>query len=192
MPNFEYDLGYLKAAALQLEDYLLSDVLYWPLGVQSPPGTPSYPRLTLGGMLLVCKRLSVIADNDPLENETRRLVADIDQVHIKWSFNWSEKAAREYQARLTLWRNFIDDYRMDPESQYDRYAFEVGRRVQLELLQGESETIPTSSFELLESMDLILKTLLIPGQFIWDTVFQEGFPMDSYWYLYGNLPSRIE
>ena len=81
---------------------------------------------------------------------------------------------------------------MDPESQYDRYAFEVGRRVQLELLQGESETIPTSSFELLESMDLILKTLLIPGQFIWDAELQEGFPRVTYWYLYGNLPSRIE
>ncbi|HEY5573072.1 MAG TPA: hypothetical protein VIK64_08690, partial [Anaerolineales bacterium] len=56
MPSAEYDLGYLRAAVAALEDYLMSNELYWPIGAASPAGEPDYPRLTLGGLLLAQKR----------------------------------------------------------------------------------------------------------------------------------------
>lgn len=56
MPSAEYDLGYLKAGISALENYLLSNDLYWPVGASSPSGEPAYPRLTLGGLLLAQKR----------------------------------------------------------------------------------------------------------------------------------------
>ena len=192
MPSAEYDLRYMQAAVNQLEEYLLSEILYWPIGVQSPAGAPSFPKLTLGGLLLARKRASVLHKSVAERNQFEQFDTDINRMHAKWTVNWEKKAAREFQARLTLWRNFIEEYRVDPDSQYDRYAYEVGRRVQLELLEHESNSISAAAFDLLKNLDLIIQTSLEPGNFIWENKLKPGFPADPYWYLYGCLPSSME
>ncbi len=192
MPSSEYDLRYIQAVVDQLEDYLLSQILYWPIGIRPSAGAPSYPKLTLGGLLFARTRASAMPKSEAETNKFEQLDAAINQARTKWTVNWEKKAARGFQARLTLWRNFIEDYRVEPSSQYDRYAYEVGRRVQLELLGHETNSIPAAAFDLLKNLDIILQTTLVPGHFIWEKVLETGFPADPYWYLYGCLPSRME
>jgi hypothetical protein len=47
------DRAYLEAGIPELEDYLLSDELYWPISARGH----NLPRLTIGGLLLANDRL---------------------------------------------------------------------------------------------------------------------------------------
>ena len=57
MKSFEYDLRYIQAGLDSIEEYLLSDEVFWPLSAHPPEGAPEYPRLTLDGLLLSKARL---------------------------------------------------------------------------------------------------------------------------------------
>jgi hypothetical protein len=100
---------------------------------------------------------------------------------------WGQKATVEYHARLTLWRNFLEDYREQPGANADRYPYEVARRVMLHLLEEEAQGIPTAETNLVKAMDKLLQAVFVPGEFIWDPELQGGFPRDTYWYLFGRL-----
>lgn len=186
MPSAEYDLGYLKAALDTLEEYLLSTELYWPIGTVSPSGEPAYPRLTLGGMLLAQKRAHAQDLTVEQRNELAGLDEHIDAMRNRWRVAWERKAGRGFNQRLRLWNDFIEDYRQNPQGNVDRYNYEVERRVMLHLLWDEAEAIPEAEQDLLEGLDKLLRSVLIPGDFIWDQHLQSGFPKETYWYLYGQ------
>ena len=58
MKSIEYDLRYLSAGLEILENYLLSDEVFWTIYVNPPEGEPAYPKLTLDGLLLAQARLA--------------------------------------------------------------------------------------------------------------------------------------
>ncbi len=191
MPSAEYDLRYLQAGVPLLENYLLSPEIYWPIGVSSPAGEPPYPRLTLGGLLLAQARLHARQDLSTVQRaELASLDEQIDETRARWRVAWGQKAAHELQSRLKLWGNFLDEYRDNPEANIDRYTYEVQRRVMLHLLEPDAEAVPEVQFELWRGMDKMLRGVFVSGDFIWDPVYQPGFPADTYWYLYGKPASK--
>lgn len=186
MVSQPYDVGYLKAGLIELEDYLLSNQLYWNLGAAPPPGESIYPQLTIGTLLLVFKRLQARA-GEGYENEYFDELNELKIITHQWKSAWIQKATREFGARLILWRNYIDDYHNSPEDNYDRYSFEISRRVLMDLLQPFLETSSTQNLQILTELDEILRNNFIPGTFIWDKEIEQGFPSANYWYLYGRL-----
>lgn len=190
MPSPEYDLGYLQAGLNILESYLLSSELYWTIGVSPPGGGPAYPQLTLGGINLSLARLR--SRNLSVQNEAKftLLEADFDAMRSRWQVAWEEKASHEFHARLFLWRDFLEEYRAHPANHVDRYAYEVSRRVMLQLLSSDAVKVPQVEAELLDGLDALLKSIFIPGPFIWETEFADGFPRSTYWYLYGKIGAR--
>lgn len=187
MPSAEYDLRYLQAGVPLLENYLLSTEIYWPIGVSSPAGEPPYPRLTLGGLLLAQARLHARQDLSSVQRaELARLDEQINETRSHWRVAWGQKAAHELQARLKLWRDFLEEVRDNSEANIDRYTYEVQRRVMLHLLEPEAEAVPKGQFELLRAMDKMLSGVFVSGDFIWDHAYQPGFPADTFWYLYGK------
>jgi len=189
MPSAEYDLGYIDAAVDFIEKYLLSEEVYWKMMASSPPGEPAYPSLTLGGLLLanartLARHLTPMQDEHYLELE-----AKIDRVRTKWLSAWEKKAKKEFRSRLNLWRDFLEDFRQEPAENADRYAYEVSRRVMLDLLTGETRDIPYAEQQMLAGMDAIISGLLVPGEFVWDEELKAGFPREKYPYLYGTLRS---
>lgn len=187
MPSAIYDLGYLEAAVDLLREYLLSDEVYWQLNASSPSGEPAYPSLTLGGLLIAQARTRARTLTSHQQAQFTRLVQKIDQLKTKWRSAWEKKSEKEFLARLNLWRDFLDEYRRAPEENADRYAYEVNRRVMLQLLEKEIDQIPQSESFLLSGLDGILAGLLTTGEFIWDEELASGFPRGEYPYLYGNL-----
>jgi hypothetical protein len=187
MPSAEYDLGYLRAAISALENYLLSNDLYWPIGASSPGGEPAFPRLTLGGMLLAQMRAHARGLTPEQHDELARLDEQMDDVRDRWQVAWERKAGRSFQARLRLWNNFLEDYRESPSANADRYRYEVERRVMLHLLADEAGEVREADMELLEVLDKVVRSALVPGDFIWDAELENGFPREPYWYLYGQL-----
>ena len=91
MLTAEYDLEYLKSASKQLEKYLLSDVLYWPLGKSHPPGFPPYPRLTIGGVLLAISRASATCENSEEKTQLSKIEGAIKSVRTSWDIFWQKK-----------------------------------------------------------------------------------------------------
>jgi hypothetical protein len=185
----DYELRYLKAGTDLLEKYILAPDLYWPIGLRAGPGLPPYPNLTLSGILLMNQKIHARKLPEAQQTELAGLGDRMEQVKAHWRVAWSKKAANEFHSRLTLWGNFLDDYRDDPRSNVDRYDYEVSRRAQLTLLMPEAEQIPAVEEELLNGLDKFLLSIFISGEFIWEPELISGFPRDVYWYLYGK-PSR--
>lgn len=187
MFTFEHELRYLQAGASELETYLLSPELYWPIGIRAERGEKAYPRLTLGNLLLSRDIASALAKTPEQLAALREVTDLIDANYRHWRTAWGKKASTEYRSRLNLWQAFLEDYREQPESNRDRYAYEVGRRVILQLLSPIADEIKDAEVELLESLDRYLRSIFLPGDFIWDEAVSTQFPTDPYWYLYGNL-----
>ena len=89
------------------------------------------------------------------------------------------------------WRDFIEEYRTQPEENADRYVSAVKLRAMLQLLINESDQIGEAELGLLSTLDKILRNVIQPGPFIWDSEQAEGFPAEEYWFLYGHLPNKI-
>lgn len=187
MPSPEYDLGYLQAGIPELEKYLLSQELYWPLSAGPPAGEPAYPRLTLSGLLLAQARLHARPLTSQQRDELARLDEDMDDVRSRWRSAWGRKAAQDFSARLRLWRDFLEEYRENADSNHDRFTYEVSRRVMMHLLLPDADGLPQAEIDLLQGLDKLLRAVLVPGMFVWEAELEPGFPPDTYWYLYGEL-----
>jgi hypothetical protein len=162
MSKLDQDLQYLDAGLRELQDYLLSKVLYWPLSAPS-----SLPSLTLGGLLLARQRLGPRADSQAVQ---------VESLHSKWRTAWDAKASHEVRARGDLWRNYLQDYRESPESHVGEYAQQVRNRAMLALLGEESNPF-----------DEFVKSKFVPGDFIWESECAQNFPRDAFWFLFGKL-----
>jgi hypothetical protein len=191
MASFEYDLNYLQAGEEVFEEYLLSSDLYWPVGIKAHSGSPPYPRLTLGGMLLAQVRAHALAHTSEEQAELVKIDERLDALRDKWRVAWEKKATHEIRARLKLWSDFLSEYREHPDNNVDRYGYEVNRRVLLHLLKPDAR-ISEVERDLIDTLDDFLKAALVPGDFVWDDDLAVGFPPDPYWYLYSQLRGKID
>ena len=192
MLTASYDLHYLQAGLDQLETYLLSNDIYRPLGLQPAHGQPPYPQLTLGWLLLARLRAQATSQAPAERGELERLSLQLEALRSRWRTAWGNKAQAEFRARLSLWRDFLEEYRSDPASNADRFAYEVNRRVLLALLAQEAASLPEASLQALAGLDSWLQAVLIPGDFIWEPILSPSFPKHAFWYLYGKLPDFLE
>ena len=156
----EYNLDYLEAGVPELENYLLSNELYYPLGTR-------LPQLTLGGILLSFARYRLRAESFRVKVESLR---------SKWMSAWENKSAREIKARSRSWMDYLAEYRDDPKSGARLYAQNVRYRAMLTLL-GQTE----------HESDVLLKSIFIEGAFVWEQDSAQNFPRETFWYLYGTL-----
>ena len=160
------DKRYLGAAIPELENYLLSKELFYPIG-------RNLPQLTLGGVLLSLMRLPT--------SEVNKYEAQVFKIHTRWRAAWDTKAGREVRARSELWKNYLAEYPGDPEGTARLYPQQVRYRAMLTLL-GESSDV----------MDVYVKSIFQPGDFVWESEIQDHFSDDAFWYLFGSLKSEKE
>lgn len=186
MESVEYELGYIQAAIPVLEDYLLSEDVYWSLAASPPSGGLAYPNLTLGTLLLTRQKLRARHLTLDQRFEMERAESHIVSLQSHWKSAWAKKSSREFGARLRLWGNFLEDYRRDAENNVDRYAYEVSRRVMMALLRATA-VLTEAEIEMLIGLDVLLRSAFVPGNFIWNEDYRKGFPADEFWYLYGSL-----
>lgn len=169
MISHEKDRVYYEAGIEELEQYLLSAELYWPIRVH----TVDLTQLTPGGLLLVQARL-----RGAMASGLGTLNLRLDAVRSKWRSAWDDKTRREVRARSEMWHDYLGEYRRDAASARRLYPQNVRNRAILTLLGEESD-----------SMDDYLRSVLLPGAFVWDASVQDGFPPDLFWFLFGTLKS---
>ncbi|HZW03937.1 MAG TPA: hypothetical protein VFF68_08415 [Anaerolineaceae bacterium] len=186
MQPFEQDWDFIRAAVDELESYLLSTTLYWPV-----PGTParspsgSVPRLTIGNLLLSLKRLSAADWSDERAQELERLQQKIGDVRKRWRAHWEKKASEEYFSRLPRWQQFVIEMGGATPPSRQEYAYQVRLRVILDLLADDIGEAPDVRQSPLSNLDQVLRRRLESDGFIWDDRLRAEFPEDRFWYLYG-------
>jgi len=127
-----------------------------------------------------------------MESDQARQAAEInsatDLQRAKHRVAWEKKAWQCYRVRLRMWGDFIQEYQKNPGDNADRYGYEVRLRAMLTLLEPEIDTHDSAEVKLLDSLDRYVKSVMVPGGFIWDADIQAGFPREKYWFLYGKIP----
>lgn len=186
--TINYDLRYLEAGVEELKDYLLYKDLFWPLSATPPTGEPSYPKLTLGNLLIAQARLGGYAANRQLDAKQQadyeRIEREIEAVKRKWRAAWEEKAEHEFTSRLRQWGHYLDELHKKKDSHAPYYPNEVRLRTILQLLSADLEK---GAHPELISLDVVLQSLLTPGKFVWEEAVQAGFPQEAFWFLYGDI-----
>lgn len=173
MKHVEHDILFLTEGIPQLQEYLLSGELYWPLA-------GSLPRLTPGAVLLALKQVAVYAPN-----RAGSLQAGFDSVREQWRTAWEKKVAREVSSRLRLWSQYLAESLHPADGGLELYRSEVRGRVILQLLLQEQPNLPET--RALAELDLALMHYMKPGGFLWDEALQVVFNKKEFWFLYGSL-----
>lgn len=188
MPNPEYHLRYLRASLENLEDYLLSSTLFWPSGISAPTGEAPFPHITIGNLLVERAMLSaMMAGAASATAPLADIEAVLERVMSKWRVAWEGKVDAEIPSRLRQWQEWLRDEGADGPPAPGHYRSGIRLRLLLDLL-GEQGTKAASNLAAqLPALDSRLRAMVQSGDFVWDEVYQAGFPQDKYWYLYTAL-----
>jgi hypothetical protein len=189
MLKFAYYQVYLLAGLREVEAYLLSNQLFWTINASPAFGEPTYPKFTLGGFLFFNECARSLAKGTTQVAALRSIEAEMNSYRSRWQVAWERKASWEIESRLRQWGNVLKEIRLDPEEHVDFYRYEVRWRVLLHLLLSAIRTVETAQQEQLDGLDLLLRALFEPGDFIWEPELAPGFPSNPYWYLWG-MPQR--
>ncbi len=188
--NPNYDLASVTAMVSELEPYLLSKELYWPLTARSPVPSLSLPRLTLGGLFLALARLRAVETtlSSSALGALRRAQVDLETVRSKWAAAIDRKIQQELKSRLDLWQGLLSDCREQPQRCADNFAQEVQIRVMTTLLFDQASPMAETRApeDRLSQLDGAFRSMFAPGPFVWPEALQPSFPRDQFWYLYGR------
>ena len=184
--NPEHDLAILQAMSADLQEYLLSQVLFWQM-----PAPSNFPKLSLGYLLLIRARLLATGSQLPLERQTELAQVNyvIDAALLKWPVAAEKKATQELRSRLNLWARFLDESDEDSRAGVENYRHEVNQRVMAALLLSQFPRLAdTEEAKRLPPLDARLRGKLKAGPFLWPAELQSAFPTAEFWFLYGQLP----
>jgi hypothetical protein len=145
----------------QLEDYLLSDRLFWQISVETPLGTRQ-PKMTLGSLY---ERIQFLdAHRDELGPNDR---ARLEKIKEAWSEaqaqfpeQWRDKLRREYKSYMHNWKYFLEQRSSNPERWAQEYKFEVRNRERARLVLNLLG--PEAAADLMKDYETIEKTLDAP------------------------------
>ncbi len=187
MHSPDTNLTLIQVILEEVENYLLSDELFWPLDASSL-NQPHPPQLTPGRLALTLDELDVQSEEmTPVQRaEHHKLNLQIQSVLRKWSAALGRKAGREMHSRLNLWKAYIQDL-VENADRADNYVYEVRQRVIFERIKvwAEGEPEAERSKQAIQPIDAALRSFFTPGDFIWDVRLRSCYPEEEYWFLYG-------
>lgn len=183
------DLTILAAMASEIDSYLRSDVLFWPMA------TPNMPKLTLGGYLMRQHRLLALPNLLDASDQTvlNAAIAQFNGVVGEWVVLTEKKAHQEMSARIRQWGEYLSEVNRDYDQAIHSYATAVEARAMLSAIMNLLTPPPYQLKTLMRQHVLQLDTLLQArwqsGDFVWVDGWQTAYPESSYWWLYGR-PKR--
>jgi hypothetical protein len=186
VPSFEASRVYLQAALKEMQAYLLSAQLFWPLsGLPVSPGSP-FPHLTLGNVILAFDALAAAdaAAGGARCAERQRLEAQWEAQRTRWAVHVEAKAQRELASRLRQWKAYVED--VCEARRAEDYTSSVRPRLIAERLLGllPQGTEVARECEQLHLLDSRIAPYLQAGPFVMDSALQAGYPEQAFPFLY--------
>lgn len=180
------DLEILEEMAAEMDSYLKSEVLFWPMA------KGGMPRLTLGGYLMRQHRL-VELKGLLSDEEKARLDAAVEQFNgalVEKVVRLEQRANQELEARLRQWGEYLNDLARESGSSSAYYATAVEPRVMITALINKLK-LPPYRLEprvpdQVAMYDNNLRRRWDSGEFVWPEAWRAAYPEGSYWYLYGK------
>lgn len=190
MPEAEASLALAEAMGEDLEPYLQSPELHWPLTARLPAPVHPAPRLSLGTLQLTLDELEALGPSLNPAQEARRLKLDsrLEAARGLHGSALQRKAQAEQGSRLRLWRAYLGDLTEGGGSPQD-YAGEVRNRLIAARLAAWAASPAQASAmgEASAAHDRQLKALFQPGEFVLDDRLRLVYPSEEFWYLYGGV-----
>lgn len=185
MTTIDRDLAYLRLAVPDLEDFVLSNDLFWPLpGGAASLTSPGMNQLSLGGVLLCRARVAGLN-----QGQVGDLFRRLEAVRERWRSNWEKKATREFRSRVELWEKALEELLDPAKGAFSAYPSQVQLRAMLELLGREFDASAMPEAEVLRELDRRLKAGTQDGPFVWESPLQDAFPAEIFWFLYRQRKS---
>ncbi len=111
MQSMLKDWAFAHAAVEDLQVYLLSGELYWPLSpLKEERAAGQLLTLTPGNLLLSLKKLAAAAWKGEQQMQVGDLFQQLDAVRRQWRSAWLQKTQREFPARIKLWQDYLADF----------------------------------------------------------------------------------
>jgi hypothetical protein len=177
------DLEVLEAMAAEMDQYLMSEVLFWPME------KGNLPRLTVGGYLMREQRLRALAGLLS-EGDQQRLAAAVerfDEALKEKVVRFEKRANQELQARLRQWGETLRELKGDSAGYYGSAA---ETRAIIAALVDKLERPPYqlegNALQQVTMLDQNLRQRWQPGEFVWPNEWQPAYPKSAYWWLYGK------
>ena len=184
------DLDEVEQMVERLEDYLLGDAMYLPIG-SSFFRRSSTPQMTLGALLLRRRRLSHLRSKLKRADGFRlnAALAQHDELQREWTLHYEKKLRQEVPARLRVMAGFFRECSENPRDCAGAYPVEALRRsiiqeVLLAMAEFGYERGDLSAA--VRPADQALRRILHAGEFIWSPVLEEVYPRATFWWLYGS------
>ena len=154
-PKLAASLLEAEKMAEQLQDYLLSDKLFWQISVETPLGTRQ-PKMTLGALYQRFQDMQ--AHQNELGPNDRARLANIwqawEEAQQRFPAQWREKLRREFKSYMHNWRYFLEQRSANSERWAQEYKFEVRNRERarlvLQLLGPEASADLEKEYESVE------------------------------------------
>jgi hypothetical protein len=186
--DLKLDLTFAKVTGEQIDEYVHTEVLYYPIGAMNGM---QMPQLTLGMWQETVWRLKALGTQ---LNASERVIVDeaqakVQRVRSRVPELYIAKARREFKSRLDVWGWYLDDVlarepaAIPPEGQ--AYATQVHVRLKLELLK-EDVAQTQDQIARLAADDRRLHMHFASGPFVWEPELASQAPADLYWWLYGR------
>ncbi len=180
-----HDLAILEEMASRMDAYLSSDTLDWTIP------RANMPKLTIGGYLMRQHRLLVLEDR-LTEAQQARLQDAIAQYNLALQekvVRYETRAHQELRARISEWMSYLRDMKNRITSEKYYYVGVVDTRVVIAELVNSLQQPPyrldADIEEKLVALDRKLHGELRAHEFIWEPLWQDAYPAEEYWWLYG-------
>jgi len=180
------DLEILEAMAAEMDSYLRSDVLFWPMA------KGNMPRLTLGGYLMRQHRLLAL-EHLLDEAEKERLdaaVAQFNEALVEKIVRLEQRAHQELHARLRQWAEYLKELSRESTSSRAYYVTAVETRAMITALVNKLKLPPYQLNQRIPQeitmFDGNLRRRWHSGNFVWPEEWQPAYPKAIYWWLYGT------
>lgn len=180
------DLEILQVMADQMDDYLRSESLFWPMGYSD------MPMLTLGGYWLRQHRLMALRSLLTSEQQAQldAAVQAFDTAVSEWVVRTEKRAHTELEARIRQWGEYLGDLADKKSADLASYPAQVEVRAiiaaLLNQLQQRPYTLDQKLANAATSLDQGLRARLSGGEFVWPEAWQPAYPKAEYWFLYGR------
>lgn len=180
------DLTIFKVMVANLPEYLTSD------NIDLKIYGHNIPKLTIGGCLMRQQRLNIVKFHLSPEQQESFAADAAELAHLMANnvVRFEQKTHQELHVRLGEWMyclRYITHHKAGEECFFDD---KVDTRV---VIAAMIKQMSQSPFQLekqvttqINTLDNNLRQRWQPGDFIWHAVWQEAYPPNEYWYLYGR------
>lgn len=181
------DVTILTEMASAMDEYLRSDVLFWPML------KGGLPKLTLGGYLMRQHRLLALSALLSAEEQARvdTAVTQFNQALVEKIVRLEQKAHQELAARIRQWNEYLKELKPDRDAAAANYASAVETRVMITAVADKLQ-MPPYQFDdrithQITQLDNNLRRYWRSGPFVWPEAWEPAYPQPDYWYLYGTV-----